>query len=264
MVADRGQTVEMVVEGERKISQAAPLQDAVFSAIVQSLAPDGRFVTFTYVHSPWLPAGRRVRGYTLEQDLVPSLLELLGYGEVPAELKLDGRSSLALLRGERPTNYSEFYITECTWMRKRGWRTPEWKLIEALEPDFHSKPPVELYKIGSDSTPVASEVLSQGVASTMAGLDVTFVRERQFTGLIVAKDPGAPFIWLGCLFLIGGTALVFFFPSRRVWALIRRTPDGSSVAHVGAVVRHDVDRFIDRLVHRTVDRLIDGTIDRLR
>ncbi len=31
----------------------------------------------------------------------------------------------------------------------------------------------------------------------MAGLDVTFVRERQFTGLIVAKDPGALFVWLG-------------------------------------------------------------------
>lgn len=97
-----------------------------------------------------LPAGRRVRGYTLEQDLVPTLLELMGYGEVSAELKLDGRSSLALLRGERPTNYSEFYISECTWMRKRGWRTAEWKLIEALEPDFHGKPPVELYNLVAD------------------------------------------------------------------------------------------------------------------
>jgi cytochrome c biogenesis protein len=99
---------------------------------------------------------------------------------------------------------------------------------------------VELYRTGSEGTPVATEVLSQGVPSTMAGLDVTFLRERQFTGLIVAKDPGALFIWLGCFFLIAGTALVFFFPSRRAWALIRRGSDGSSVAHVGAVVRHDV------------------------
>jgi arylsulfatase A-like enzyme len=35
-------------------------------------------------------------------------------------------------------------------MRKRGWRTPEWKLIEALEPDFHGKPPVELYNLMVD------------------------------------------------------------------------------------------------------------------
>ena len=32
-------------------------------------------------------------------------------------------------------------------MRKHGWRTPEWKLIVALEPDFHFKPMVELYNL---------------------------------------------------------------------------------------------------------------------
>ena len=35
-------------------------------------------------------------------------------------------------------------------MRKRGWRTAEWKLIEALEPDFHGKPPLELYNLTED------------------------------------------------------------------------------------------------------------------
>ncbi|MDF2720115.1 MAG: sulfatase, partial [Paenibacillus sp.] len=31
-----------------------------------------------------------------------------------------------------------------------GWRTPEWKLIRALEPDFHFKPEVELYNLVQD------------------------------------------------------------------------------------------------------------------
>ena len=35
-------------------------------------------------------------------------------------------------------------------MRKHGWRTPEWKLIVALEPDFHFKPEVELYNLVED------------------------------------------------------------------------------------------------------------------
>ena len=35
-------------------------------------------------------------------------------------------------------------------MRKHGWRTPEWKLIHALEPDFHFKPEVELYNLVQD------------------------------------------------------------------------------------------------------------------
>lgn len=97
-----------------------------------------------------LPQGKRIRGYALEQDLMPTLLELMGHGDLVADLKLDGTSMLPLVRGERATNYSEFYVTECTWMRKRGWRTPEWKLIEALEPDFHGKPPVELYNLIDD------------------------------------------------------------------------------------------------------------------
>jgi arylsulfatase A-like enzyme len=94
-----------------------------------------------------LPAGRRVPGMTLHQDLVPTLLELLG---VRARDKFDGESLLPLVRGERASNYSEFYITECTWMRKHGWRTPEWKLMVALEPDFHFKPEVELYNLVLD------------------------------------------------------------------------------------------------------------------
>src|SRR5262249_9602348 len=91
-----------------------------------------------------LPEGRRVPGMTLHQDLVPTLLELL---KVRPRRKFDGKSLLPLIRGERASNYSEFYITECTWMRKHGWRTPEWKLIVALEPAFHFKPEVELYNL---------------------------------------------------------------------------------------------------------------------
>ena len=93
-----------------------------------------------------VPAGARVPGYVTHQDLLPTVLDLLGEHRLARRLKLDGQSVLPLARGERATNYAELYLTECTWMRKRGWRTPEWKLIEAMEPDFHGKPPVELYE----------------------------------------------------------------------------------------------------------------------
>jgi len=97
-----------------------------------------------------LPEGKRVRGFVLQQDLTPTALELLGYRDAAKELKMDGKSVIPLIDEERPANYSEFYISECTWMRKRGWRTAEWKLIEALEPDFHNKPPIELYNLTDD------------------------------------------------------------------------------------------------------------------
>jgi arylsulfatase A-like enzyme len=94
-----------------------------------------------------VPAGRRVAGFNQHKDLVPTLLEL---AEIDPGITLDGRSLMPMARGEVASHESEFYLTECTWMRKHGWRTPEWKLIVALEPDFHFKPPVELYNLVQD------------------------------------------------------------------------------------------------------------------
>jgi arylsulfatase A-like enzyme len=94
-----------------------------------------------------LPAGKRVAGKNLHQDLVPTLMQLMG---IRPGIDFDGQSLLPLINGKRATNYTDFYITECTWMRKHGWRTPEWKLMVALEPDFHFKPEVELYNLIAD------------------------------------------------------------------------------------------------------------------
>ena len=94
-----------------------------------------------------VPAGKRFSGYNQHKDLVPTLLEL---AEVETDIAFDGESLMSMVNGEVASFESEFYITECTWMRKHGWRTPEWKLIVALEPDFHFKPPVELYNLIQD------------------------------------------------------------------------------------------------------------------
>jgi arylsulfatase A-like enzyme len=94
-----------------------------------------------------VPAGKRIKGFNQHKDLVPTLLELAG---ISPELDFDGRSLMQLVRGEAASFESEFYITECTWMRKHGWRTPQWKLIVALEPDFHFKPELELYNLIED------------------------------------------------------------------------------------------------------------------
>jgi len=99
------------------------------------------------LRGPGIPAGRRVRGYTLHEDFMPTVLDLLG---IETDIPFDGKSVLPLIRGERASNHTEFYITECTWQRKHGWRTPQWKFFEALEPDFHGKPPVELYNLVDD------------------------------------------------------------------------------------------------------------------
>lgn len=80
------------------------------------------------------------------KDIMPTLLYLIG---IETDIKFDGRNLFDVVAGKAPEE-PEMYITEATWMRKHGWRTPEWKLILALEPDFHYKPPVELYNLIMD------------------------------------------------------------------------------------------------------------------
>ena len=94
-----------------------------------------------------IPEGQRVPGFNQHKDLVPTILEL---AEINAGINFDGRSLIPMINSEVTSHESEIYLTECTWMRKHGWRTPEWKLIRALEPDFHFKPPVELYNLIHD------------------------------------------------------------------------------------------------------------------
>ena len=95
-----------------------------------------------------MPMGLRVAGYNRHQNLMPTILKMAGIED--DEIVFDGESLMPMVRGKVASCDSSFYITECTWMRKHGWRTPQWKLIRALEPDFHFKPAVELYNLIED------------------------------------------------------------------------------------------------------------------
>lgn len=94
-----------------------------------------------------VPEGKRFSDYTQIKDVMPTILDLIGVDE---KIDFDGKSLVSLLEGEKRIPETEFYLTEATWMRKHGWRTPEWKLIAALEPDFHFKPEIELYNLIKD------------------------------------------------------------------------------------------------------------------
>ncbi|SDW13757.1 sulfatase [Paenibacillus sp. CF384] len=96
-----------------------------------------------------VPAGKRVSSVSVISDIMPTVLDLL---EIDSGTTYDGRSLNAFIKGEADSSLekTELYITECTWMRKHGWRTPEWKLICSLEPDFHYKPEIELYNLVRD------------------------------------------------------------------------------------------------------------------
>ncbi len=113
-----------------------------------------------------VPAGGRFGGNAVLADVMPTILDILG---VDREIDFEGQSLFPEMAGERRVPTAEFYITECTWMRKHGWRTPQWKLIHALEPDFHFKPEVELYNLVRD--PEESENLADVEPKVVAALE---------------------------------------------------------------------------------------------
>jgi arylsulfatase A-like enzyme len=138
-------------------------------------------IPLIFVYPGRIPAGQRFSDYVQMKDIMPTILDLLG---IKAGIKLDGRSLLPLMRGKPRRQEPEFYITEATWMRKHGWRTPEWKLIQAIEPDFHFKPEIELYNLIVD--PAENHNLAKEepevVAMLMARMNAHIARRTKQTG----------------------------------------------------------------------------------
>lgn len=100
-----------------------------------------------------LPRGKYVDGMVTLMDVAPTVLAFVGLEGEAERARMLGSNLLPLAlddsrRGQGST--STLFVTENTWMRKRGVRTREWKLIRACEPDIHHRPPVELYHLPSD------------------------------------------------------------------------------------------------------------------
>jgi arylsulfatase A-like enzyme len=134
-----------------------------------------------FVYPGKVPAGQRFHDHVQMKDIMPTVLDLMG---MKAKLPFDGRSLHPLMRGTPRRQEPEFYITEATWMRKHGWRTPEWKLIQALEPDFHFKPEIELYNLVTD--PQENHNLAakepEVVKMLMARMNAHIARREKATG----------------------------------------------------------------------------------
>lgn len=134
---------------------------------------------------------------------------------------------------------------------------PDENPANAPEKDTLNLRPGEMFfmirPLGPDSPldmPIGATV-SQGESIKLGDLTLTFVRERRFSVLQVARNPGIPIFIAASILLVGGLAVTFYFPHRRVRGIVRSTPRGSE-AHLAPIARRDwsARRVFQQLVTR--------------
>jgi cytochrome c biogenesis protein len=76
-------------------------------------------------------------------------------------------------------------------------------------------------------------------ASGPADLTVEFkdVQAPQFSVLEAAKDPGADIIWLGCVLLMAGLFLAFYWPTREIKLVLEETQGKTDIAAGGLAAK---------------------------
>lgn len=162
-----------------------------------------------------IPPDTSVKDVVNMLDIAPTILDLTGMGELAKKYGMMGKSLIEeewtkernektrkqenthairnTSHAARITNHAEprnmdsdfIFLTESSWMRKRGIRTPKWKFIQACEPDIHGFPPIELYDLENDKE--EQNNLAQqcpDVVKNMTDLLNSWIAERLYkTGL---------------------------------------------------------------------------------
>lgn len=88
-----------------------------------------------------------------------------------------------------------------------------------------------------NNTRLFSQKLSQREPFEVAGIEFTFLREKQFTGINVVKNPAVNFIWLASTLMVLGIYAVLYFPSRRIWILCEQSSQPPTLFLAGAAPR---------------------------
>lgn len=134
---------------------------------------------------------------------------------------------------------------------------PDQNPANAPELDTLNLRPGEMFfmirPLGPDSPidiPVGATI-RQGESIELGDLTLTFLRERRFSVFQVARNPGIPIFIASSVLLVGGLAITFYFPHRRIRGIVSSSPDGS-MAHLAPIARRDwsAQRVFQQLADR--------------
>lgn len=79
---------------------------------------------------------------------------------------------------------------------------------------------------------LSSTVIDQGTPVQLRDFSITFARETRHSLLQVAYNPGIPIFFIASVMMVGGLAITFYMPRRRLRGMIVQTPQGASMTLV--------------------------------
>ena len=104
----------------------------------------------------------------------------------------------------------------------------------ASEPD--GTPVLDVQNVARRDSPTAWMALRPYEPVVAGDYEYSFEGRREYTGVLVRRDPGAWLIWVGATLLIGGLVVTFYVPRRRLWLKI--TPERAVVAGIAQRTAH--------------------------
>ncbi|MCZ6680150.1 MAG: sulfatase [Candidatus Poribacteria bacterium] len=141
------------------------------------------------IHCPGVvAAGQRLEGIVTLKDIAPTILDYAGLSDLAEREQVEGTSLRSLIDSRSDAGTTEaIYLTECAWMKKRGWRTEKWKLIvETGEtPEVYNTPEIELYDLEEDPDEIynLAEEASTVIRRLQAQMEDFLTRRLAETGL---------------------------------------------------------------------------------
>ncbi len=135
-----------------------------------------------------IPKEQRLDGLVSLKDIAPTVLDYAGQHALAEREKMEGTSLRTLVEDGKDDGSSDaIYLTECGWMKKRGWQTKKWKLIVETggTPDVYNTPDVELYDLEEDPNEIynLAEETDDIVAQLRNDMDDFLKRRLAETGL---------------------------------------------------------------------------------
>ena len=135
-----------------------------------------------------IPKEQRLDGLVSLKDIAPTVLDYAGQHALAERENMEGTSLRTLVEdGKNDGSSDAIYLTECGWMRKRGWQTKKWKLIVETggTPDVYNTPDVELYDLEEDPDEIynLAEEADDIVAQLKNDMDDFLKRRLAETGL---------------------------------------------------------------------------------